>query len=166
MRASMTPTRSRSGAAKRPTIAFSGPTTAARTWPWRTSVGGSVARSRTCSAVIGRPCRMPPFTARVLLGRSLRERVLHDREAGAVPQELGAHSVDLAHREPAVVGEDERVGAAQALGELRHDLLLVLSQHRSPPSNVVPAFRAGTRGDDSSRPPRRGLRAGARSIPP
>ena len=64
------------------------------------------------------------------LGRALRERVLDDREAGAVLEELRAHLVELAHREAAIVGQDERVGGAQALCELRDDLLLLGSLHR------------------------------------
>ncbi len=73
MRASMNPTRSWSGALIRPAIAFSGATMAPSTCPRSTSAGGSDARSRTWSALIGLPCKIPPRTLRIFVWRAVSE---------------------------------------------------------------------------------------------
>ena len=64
------------------------------------------------------------------LGRTARQRVLHDREARAALDQPRAERVDLRHRQAAVVGDEQRVGRAQPLGQLCDDLLLVLFLHR------------------------------------
>ena len=64
------------------------------------------------------------------LGRTLRERVLDDREARAVLVELPAELGDLRHGQAAVVGDDERLRALQALGQLRDDSFLFRFLHR------------------------------------
>jgi hypothetical protein len=43
--------------------------------------------------------------------------------------QLGAEAVDLGVREPAVVGDDQRLRRPQPLGQLCDDLLLVTLQH-------------------------------------
>ena len=55
----------------RAAIALSGATIAPSTWPRSTSAGGSDARSRTCSALIGLPCRMPPRRLRIFVWRAV-----------------------------------------------------------------------------------------------
>src|SRR4029453_5237223 len=70
-----------------------------------------------------------------LLGRTPRERVLDDREAGPVVEELAAQLVDRRHGEPAVVGDDQRLGGAELIGELGYHLFFVGSQHRITSSN-------------------------------
>ena len=67
------------------------------------------------------------------LGRASGERVLDDREAGAVLEELRAKPVDLGVREPAVVGDDQRLRRPQPLRQLCDDSLLVTLLHLSPP---------------------------------
>ncbi len=64
IRASMTPTRSRIGAANRPTTVVSEPASAPTSWARSTSAGGSFARRLTSSAPISSPSRKPPLTTR------------------------------------------------------------------------------------------------------
>ncbi len=74
--------------------------------------------------------------------------------------DLRAHLVELAHRQAAVVGQDERVRGTQPVGQLRDDLLLVFSQHRITSSNesCPPSGRARAEAFDSLGPPRQVLR--------
>ena len=67
------------------------------------------------------------------LGRAPGQRVLDDREAGAVLEQLRAQLVDLGVRQAAVVGDDQRLRRAQPLGQLCDDPLLVTLLHLSPP---------------------------------
>jgi hypothetical protein len=64
-----------------------------------------------------------------LLGGAARERVLHDLEARAVREQLGAKCIDLRHRQAAVVRDDQRVGRAQALGQIGDDAFLLFLVH-------------------------------------
>ena len=67
------------------------------------------------------------------LGRAAGERVLDDREAGAVLDQLRAQAVDLGVREAAVVGDDQRLRRPQPLGQLCDDSFLLTLLHLSPP---------------------------------
>ena len=64
-----------------------------------------------------------------LLGSEPRQRVLDDREASTRLQQLGAQLVDLRHRQPAVVGDEQVLRALQPFRQLADDPFLVLSQH-------------------------------------
>ena len=59
------------------------------------------------------------------LGGAPRQRVLDDAERRAVLQHLGAERVDLAHREPAVVRDEQRVRLLQLLRQLRDETFLL-----------------------------------------
>ena len=77
------------------------------------------------------------------LGRPARQRVLDDREARAVRRAAScAGRRSAAFVEPAVVGDDQRLRRAQALGQLRDDSLLLGSSASSlPPEMTRPAWR-------------------------
>ena len=62
IRASITPTSSRIGAANRPTIAVTGPATALTSWARRISAGGSFASCLRSSAPISAPSSRPPLS--------------------------------------------------------------------------------------------------------
>ena len=77
-------------------------------------------------------------------GRAACKRVLDDGEARPVLEQLSAQRVDLLHRQPAVVRDDEGVRRLQPLGQVSDDLLLVLSQHFCSSNGSTRARRAGT----------------------
>jgi len=63
------------------------------------------------------------------LGRAAGQRVLHDGELRPVLEQLGAETVDLGHRQPAVVRDDQRLARLEPIGQVCDDLLLVLFLH-------------------------------------
>jgi len=70
------------------------------------------------------------------------ERVLDDREARAVLDQLGAELVDLGHGQAAVVRHEQRLGRAQPLGQLGDNSLFVLFLHQLTSSKrIEPAHR-------------------------
>ena len=83
---------------------------------------------------------------------ALRERVLDDREAGAVLEQLSAQVADLVHRQAAVVGDDQRLGATQPLRQLGDQAFFVRSVHpfTSLKRNRPASRRVGREADASS----------------
>ena len=76
------------------------------------------------------------------LGGTLRERVLDDREAGPVLDQLRAELVELGDGQAAVVRDDHRLARLQPLGELCDQALLFRSVHsKPPPKRIRPASR-------------------------
>jgi hypothetical protein len=81
-------------------------------------LGGLVERLRDGDGVAlaleegdrGRPIKQREELRRAgRLGRPPRERVLDDREAGPVREQVGPELVDVGDRQPAVVGDDQRL---------------------------------------------------------
>ena len=64
-----------------------------------------------------------------LLGRPASQRVLDDAKPCSVLEQIVAQRLELLVREPAVVGDDQRVRFSQVRGELGHDSFLVGFQH-------------------------------------
>ena len=70
---------------------------------------------------------------------------------GPVFEQLDPQACELAVREPAVVGDDQRVRRAQPLGQLLDHSLLVCFVHLSPPLETIePARRRARREPESS----------------
>ena len=63
------------------------------------------------------------------LGRAARERVLDDGEARAALEQPRAQLVDLRHRQPAIVGDEQRVRGLQARGQLLDNVFFLISSH-------------------------------------
>jgi hypothetical protein len=72
------------------------------------------------------------------LGRPARERVLDDGEARPALDQLRAQLVDLRHRQPAVIRDEQRLRSLQSLRQLVDNVLFLLSLHLTstglPPS--------------------------------
>ena len=92
--------------------AGSSATNAIAVGPWSMST-----RSGCSASSAARPC----------------ERVLGDVERGADLAERAADVCDLGDREAAIVGDDHRVGGADALGQLLDHPALLVNVHLSPP---------------------------------
>ena len=75
------------------------------------------------------------------------ERVLDHGELGAVLQQLHPEGGELAVRQPAIVGDEQRVRRAQALGQILDHSLLVCFLHLPPPLETRARLEAGSRGD-------------------
>ena len=85
------------------------------------------------------------------LGRAARQRVLDDGEARAALDQPRAQVVDLRHRQPAVVGDEQRVRGLQPRGQLLDDLFFLFSSSSHlgwvfcPQQGGLPAvFRRGS----------------------
>src|SRR5262249_52430141 len=63
------------------------------------------------------------------LGRTAGQGVLHDAEAGPALEQLATKSIDLGHRQAAIVRDDHRVRVAELLRQLVDDTFLVLFLH-------------------------------------
>src|SRR5436190_11149408 len=89
-----------------------------------------------------------------VLGRPASERVLDDREFRTVLEQLAAQIVDLRHRQTAVVGDDQRFGRPEPIGQLGDDAGLVLFLHCTSLRNEPALGRTRRRCCSSRRPPR------------
>ena len=90
--------------------------------------------------------------------------VLRAQLAGAVLEQLCAQLVDLRHRQPAVVGDEQRLSRAQPLGQLRDQAFFVIFLHLLTSSNDSSPHTgrlAEGGGTSLTDPPREDLCAGA-----
>src|SRR6266508_481456 len=126
MRASIRPTRSRSGALNRPTTVMSGDATAASTWPRSRSSGGSVARVRASSCEMALPSRMPPRTSSTRVSRA--------ESASALATATGSPSDS---RNAIAVGPSSRArtGSAPAASAARRVRVFLTTVKRAPCSS-------------------------------
>src|SRR5207245_10997244 len=95
-----------------------------------------------------------------------RERVLHDREARTVLDQLRAQLVDLRHGQSAVVGDQQRLCRTQPLGQLGDHSLLLFFLHLLTSSNESSPHTAGSLKEAKTSftdPPREGFRLAAAS---
>ena len=87
------------------------------------------------------------------LGGPARERVLDDGEARAALEQPRAKLVDLRHRQPPIVGDEQRVGSLQPLSQLLDNLFFLISSHLTStgllPSQGGPPVVFGGLGSDA-----------------